>query len=186
MTQRWPGNSFFFFKVLIMEKKTRPKNYLSDFCHLLRTNHTTITTNKMNSKPEQAPVTIHFQLVPGLSLAAITILAVVWWRDASTAPPVVLSSWTQTTLSGASSLSLSTLTIKESFHCPSDIVTFPDVGHSSFTLCEDSFWYRDQCTVTSPTEPFARRTGISSSVTCLVRETSRTPSLLYTIINNKF
>ena len=130
--------------------------------------------------PQQTPVTIHLQAPLFLSFPVIKILAVVWSCDARTAPPVVLSNWIQTTLSCTSFLSLATLMINESFHWPSANDTCPDFGHTISILSDESFWYRDHCTVTSPREPFALRTGNSSLVTCLERVTSTAPLSLYT------
>ena len=113
-----------------------------------------------------------------LKLDAITIFAVVLSRDASKAPPVGFSSWIQTTLSGACLLSLAIFKMKELFHWPSVIDTFPDVGHIRSRLSDESLTYSDHSTVMSPCEPLDLRTGISSLVTFILRETSRCPFVL--------
>ena len=156
------------------------EHYLCDSCFFLRSQYPRAPT-KIKSTPKQTPVTIHLQAPLFFSFPLIKILAVVWSRDARTAPPVVSSSWTQTTLCCTSASSLSMLMINESLHCPSVKSTCPDFGHRSSILSDESFWYKDHCTVMSPWEPFALRNGNSSFLTYLERVTFTTPSSLYTI-----
>ena len=152
--------------------------YLSALWCFLHFHHANKIIKSSRKAAQALPMTIHFQVPLGSLFPLITIFALVWSRDANKAPPEVLSSWTHITLFGAFFLSSATLIVKDSFHLPSSSAIIPEVGQTSSLSSVESFWYKDHCTVILPCDPFALRTGISSLVTCLARETATTPSLL--------